>query len=94
MSSWYCCHVHCSFKLWITKEVSWSLVTAVFNIVMAQECVTEMVECQVLAVDQRGHGDTTTSDDTDLSAATMARCFLNLPYTLNWRYHKFFSYTY
>ncbi|XP_050724249.1 protein phosphatase methylesterase 1-like isoform X2 [Eriocheir sinensis] len=36
------------------------------------ECVTEMVECQVLAVDQRGHGDTTTSDDTDLSAATMA----------------------
>ncbi|KAG0723613.1 Protein phosphatase methylesterase 1 [Chionoecetes opilio] len=34
--------------------------------------VTEMVECQVLAIDQRGHGNTTTADDGDLSATTLA----------------------
>lgn len=36
------------------------------------ENVTEMVECQVLAIDQRGHGDTHTKDDGDLSASTLA----------------------
>ncbi|KAJ8882960.1 hypothetical protein PR048_014799 [Dryococelus australis] len=35
--------------------------------------VTTMVECRVLAIDLRGHGDTVTSNDTDLSAETMAR---------------------
>ncbi|XP_063241307.1 protein phosphatase methylesterase 1 isoform X2 [Bacillus rossius redtenbacheri] len=34
--------------------------------------VTSMVECRIVAVDLRGHGDTVTSDDTDLSAETMA----------------------
>ncbi|XP_042221270.1 protein phosphatase methylesterase 1-like isoform X2 [Homarus americanus] len=36
------------------------------------ENVSEMVECQVMAIDQRGHGDTHTTDDTDLSAETLA----------------------
>nr|XP_045621002.1 protein phosphatase methylesterase 1-like [Procambarus clarkii] len=36
------------------------------------EHVSEMVECQVMAVDQRGHGDTRTTDDSDLSAETLA----------------------
>lgn len=35
------------------------------------ESVSEMVECQIMAFDQRGHGDTHTSDDTDLSAETL-----------------------
>ncbi|XP_071551344.1 protein phosphatase methylesterase 1 isoform X2 [Panulirus ornatus] len=37
------------------------------------ENVTEMVECQVMAMDQRGHGDTHTTDDSDLSAEALAR---------------------
>ncbi|KAB7500830.1 Protein phosphatase methylesterase 1 [Armadillidium nasatum] len=37
------------------------------------ESVTDMVECQVMAFDQRGHGDTCTTDDTDLSADTLAK---------------------
>lgn len=37
------------------------------------ESVSEMVECQVMAFDQRGHGDTKTSDDSDLSADTLAK---------------------
>lgn len=32
-----------------------------------------MVECQILAIDLRGHGDTITSDDTDLSEITLAK---------------------
>lgn len=35
--------------------------------------MSEMVECQIMAIDQRGHGDTQTSDDADLSAETLAR---------------------
>ncbi|XP_076052134.1 protein phosphatase methylesterase 1 isoform X2 [Oratosquilla oratoria] len=35
--------------------------------------VCEMVECQALAFDQRGHGDSKTTDDVDLSADTLAR---------------------
>ncbi|KAK7086007.1 Protein phosphatase methylesterase 1 [Halocaridina rubra] len=35
------------------------------------ESISEMVECQLMAFDQRGHGDTFTSDDTDLSADTL-----------------------
>nr|CAD7443617.1 unnamed protein product [Timema bartmani] len=34
--------------------------------------VTSMVECRVLAIDLRGHGDTITSNEKDLSAKTMA----------------------
>ncbi|XP_053632083.1 protein phosphatase methylesterase 1 isoform X1 [Cherax quadricarinatus] len=36
------------------------------------ENVSEMVECQLIAIDQRGHGDTQTSDNVDLSAETLA----------------------
>jgi len=32
-----------------------------------------MVGCQVLAIDLRGHGDTVTTNEEDLSAETMAR---------------------
>jgi hypothetical protein len=32
-----------------------------------------MVECQMLAIDLRGHGDTTTTDDEDLSEMTLAK---------------------
>ncbi|XP_068211561.1 protein phosphatase methylesterase 1 [Palaemon carinicauda] len=35
------------------------------------ESVSEMVECQVMAFDQRGHGDTRTVNDCDLSADTL-----------------------
>ncbi|PNF21074.1 Protein phosphatase methylesterase 1 [Cryptotermes secundus] len=35
--------------------------------------VTSMVGCQVLAIDLRGHGDTITTNEEDLSAETMAR---------------------
>ncbi|XP_049847292.1 protein phosphatase methylesterase 1 isoform X1 [Schistocerca gregaria] len=34
--------------------------------------VTNLVACRVLAIDLRGHGDTETTDDEDLSAKTMA----------------------
>nr|CAD7426901.1 unnamed protein product [Timema monikensis] len=34
--------------------------------------VTSMVECRVLAIDLRGHGDTITSNEKDLSAKTMS----------------------
>uniref|UniRef100_A0A6B2EI19 Protein phosphatase methylesterase 1 n=1 Tax=Phlebotomus kandelakii TaxID=1109342 RepID=A0A6B2EI19_9DIPT len=34
--------------------------------------ITSMIHCQCLAVDLRGHGDTETSDDWDLSATTVA----------------------
>ncbi|MCL4113190.1 UNVERIFIED_CONTAM: hypothetical protein GTU68_021587 [Idotea baltica] len=37
------------------------------------ECVTDMVECQVMAFDQRGHGDSFTSDDLNLSADVLAK---------------------
>lgn len=40
--------------------------------------VTEMVECQVMAFDQRGHGDTRTSNDEDLSAETLSRDIANV----------------
>ena len=38
-----------------------------------QASVTEMVECQVMAFDQRGHGETQTQNDGDLSAERLAR---------------------
>lgn len=34
--------------------------------------MTKLVKCRVVAIDQRGHGSTKTSDDNDLSAATLA----------------------
>uniref|UniRef100_A0A336LLI3 Protein phosphatase methylesterase 1 n=1 Tax=Culicoides sonorensis TaxID=179676 RepID=A0A336LLI3_CULSO len=34
--------------------------------------ITEMVHCSCLSIDLRGHGDTHTNDDDDLSAETMA----------------------
>lgn len=34
--------------------------------------ITEMVHCQCLAIDLRGHGDTHTKDDDDLSAETLS----------------------
>uniref|UniRef100_A0A915JTR2 protein phosphatase methylesterase-1 n=1 Tax=Romanomermis culicivorax TaxID=13658 RepID=A0A915JTR2_ROMCU len=34
--------------------------------------VTEMIDCQVLALDSRGHGDSVTDDDYDLSVDTQA----------------------
>ncbi|XP_059489256.1 protein phosphatase methylesterase 1 [Neocloeon triangulifer] len=35
--------------------------------------VTSMVHCEVVAIDLRGHGETVTSNDDDLSADTLAR---------------------
>ena len=32
-----------------------------------------MVECQIMAFDQRGHGDTKTEDDDNLSAEILAK---------------------
>lgn len=39
----------------------------------SQTEITSLVHCQVVAIDFRGHGDTRTNDDDDLSAETMAR---------------------
>ncbi|XP_071443376.1 protein phosphatase methylesterase 1 [Hetaerina americana] len=36
------------------------------------ECVTSQVKCYVMAIDLRGHGDTHTTDDSDLSADTLS----------------------
>ncbi|XP_065352442.1 protein phosphatase methylesterase 1 isoform X1 [Cloeon dipterum] len=46
------------------SALTWSL--------FAQE-VTGMVHCEVVAIDLRGHGETVTSNDDDLSADTLAR---------------------
>ncbi|KAJ9594445.1 hypothetical protein L9F63_014130 [Diploptera punctata] len=35
--------------------------------------VTSLMKCQVLAIDLRGHGDTKTTDEEDLSAETMSK---------------------
>ncbi|XP_075226698.1 protein phosphatase methylesterase 1 isoform X2 [Lycorma delicatula] len=43
-----------------------ALTWAVFS-----KTIVELVECQVLAIDLRGHGDTSTADDSDLSIQTM-----------------------
>lgn len=40
-----------------------------------------MVECRVMAIDLRGHGDSKTNNDEDLSAETMARYDKNKRYT-------------
>ena len=34
--------------------------------------ISSLIHCQCLAIDFRGHGDTKTDDDEDLSAGTMA----------------------
>lgn len=36
------------------------------------ESITNQVRCQVIAIDLRGHGDTQTTDDTNLSADTLS----------------------
>lgn len=35
--------------------------------------VTSTIECQVIAIDLRGHGNTKTNDDSDLSLDTLAQ---------------------
>lgn len=35
--------------------------------------ITRMIYCQCLSIDLRGHGDTHTDDDDDLSADTLAK---------------------
>ncbi|GAB6022521.1 hypothetical protein CHUAL_006628 [Chamberlinius hualienensis] len=39
---------------------------------LLSENIVKLVECQILAIDLRGHGSTITSDDNDLSAEVMA----------------------
>ncbi|XP_026284611.2 protein phosphatase methylesterase 1 [Frankliniella occidentalis] len=46
------------------SALSWALFAA---------SVTSMAQCQVLAMDIRGHGNSRTNDDEDLSAFTLAR---------------------
>ncbi|KAK7863419.1 hypothetical protein R5R35_006498 [Gryllus longicercus] len=46
------------------SALTWSLFSA---------SVTGMVECRVVAMDLRGHGDTVTEEEEDLSAETMAK---------------------
>lgn len=38
-----------------------------------QEEVSKLIECRVIAVDVRGHGNTVTSDDADLSLDTLSK---------------------
>ena len=45
----------------------------VFHLWIFQASVTSMAQCQVLAMDMRGHGNTHTDNDEDLSADTLAK---------------------
>lgn len=38
-----------------------------------QKAITNIVACRVVALDLRGHGDTTTLDDSDLSTDTLSK---------------------
>lgn len=51
------------------SALSWSLLCST---------LTEQVECQILAMDLRGHGDTHTKDDEDLSIDTLASDVVNV----------------
>ncbi|KAL9973996.1 hypothetical protein ACROYT_G020523 [Oculina patagonica] len=46
------------------SALSWSVFT---------KSITGICHCQVLAIDLRGHGNTTTEDDSDLSADTLSK---------------------
>ena len=43
-----------------------------FVIIIAQECIENLVKCQVMAIDLRGHGDSKTQHEDNLSAETQA----------------------
>jgi len=43
------------------------------DVVCNQKLLTGLVSCRCVAIDFRGHGDTKTNNDEDLSAETMAR---------------------
>lgn len=45
---------------------------------MLQTEITSVIHCQTLAIDFRGHGDSKTDDDDDLSAETMALDIANV----------------
>jgi hypothetical protein len=55
-----------------SKEWFWHCIQLITHNIF-QSSVTSMVGCQVLAIDLRGHGDTVTTNEEDLSAETMAR---------------------
>lgn len=40
--------------------------------------ITSIIHCQCLAIDFRGHGETVTDDDDDLSAETLATDISNV----------------
>ena len=42
------------------------------------EAITRLVKCQTIAIDLRGHGCSTTEDEFDLSAETMAKDISNI----------------
>jgi len=46
---------------------------AFFKTMLLQKNLTSSVDCQCIALDFRGHGNTQTEDDLDLSADTLAR---------------------
>lgn len=63
------------------SALTWSLFTVSFflsfiksfsNFFFLQTEITKMIHCQVLAIDLRGHGDSTSDNDEDLSAETLA----------------------
>ena len=39
---------------------------------LTSQALTSMIQCRIFAMDIRGHGTTTTTDDSDLSAVTLA----------------------
>lgn len=49
-----------------------------FPFQLFQTEITSIIHCQCLAIDFRGHGDTRTNDDDDLSAETMATDISNV----------------
>jgi len=53
------------------SALSWAILSSI---------LVEIVECRILAIDLRGHGDTITTDDNDLSIETLANdvvCVIN-----------------
>jgi len=64
------CRLVCRF----VAQLHSVMISVMVGTVCNQKLLTDLVSCRCAAMDFRGHGDTTTVNDEDLSAETMARC--------------------
>lgn len=53
--------------------LEWNALYNTVYIFIAQTEITAIIDCQCLAIDLRGHGDTHVSNESDLSANTLAK---------------------